>query len=45
MKSVSNPAVPRKQKAPQRYEIDSAIDDQPTVPKDLYRQQYYEPLT
>ena len=41
---VSNPDVPRKQKVPQRYEIGSAMDDQPTIPKILYWQKYYEAL-
>ena len=41
---VSDPVVPRKRKAPQQYEIGSAMDDQPAIPKVLYRQQYYEAL-
>ena len=42
---VGSPVVPRKRKVPQRFEIGtSAVDNQPTTSKILYRQQYYEAL-
>ena len=42
---VNDPAVPRKQKIPQRFEIGtSTVDNQTTTSKSLYRQQYYEAL-
>ena len=41
---VGAPALPRKRKAPQRYQIGTAEGDFHTAPEDYYRQIYYEAL-
>ena len=41
---VSDPALPRKRKAPRRYEVGEAPAEFHSTPKSLYRQIYYEVL-
>ena len=41
---VHGPSLPRKRRAPARFEEGSSLGYQPTTPKDFYRQQYFECL-
>ena len=41
---INEPALPRKQKAPARFEVGSSESHFPSTPKDLYRQQYFQCL-
>ena len=41
---VSDPVLPRRRKAPARYEVDSSGGDHPETPKALYRRHYFECL-
>lgn len=43
-KGVNEPVLPRKRKAPARFELGSGIGHQPNTPKDLFRQDYFECL-
>ena len=41
---VHGPSLPRKRRAPARFEEGSSLGYQPTTPKDFYHQQYFECL-
>lgn len=43
-KGVNEPILPRKRKAPRRFEEGSSDGHHPTTPKDFYRRQYFECL-
>ena len=43
-KGVNEPVLPRKRKAPVRFELGSGIGHHPNTSKDLFRQDYFEYL-
>ena len=43
-RGVNEPALPRKRKAPTRYEVGSSVGHHPGTPKEYFRQHYLECL-
>ena len=43
-RGVNEPALPRKRKAPTRYEVGSSVGHHPGTPKEYFRQHYFECL-
>ena len=41
---VSDPVLPRRRRAPTKYELGSSVGSYPATPKALYRRHYFECL-